>query len=241
MTGKAFFIDSTRCTACRGCQIACKQWNQLPATKTINLGSHQNPVDLSAYTWKLIRFHETVGQDGKPKWYFFADQCRHCLDPPCMQAANTPGLIIQDKETGAVIHTVKLSTFDYQDLLDSCPFDIPRVNANNIPGKCTMCIDRVHNGLLPACVKACPTGAMNFGDRDRMVELATARLKAREKVNPTAQLTGLKDLRVFYLLDSGPEDYWEYAGADSVLKMNRMQAMKRLLHPLKTMTDTRSA
>jgi MinD superfamily P-loop ATPase len=53
MEGKAFFIDTTLCTGCRGCQIACKQWNQLPATKTENWGSHQNPKDLSFYTYKL--------------------------------------------------------------------------------------------------------------------------------------------------------------------------------------------
>jgi formate dehydrogenase iron-sulfur subunit len=241
MTGKAFFIDTTLCTGCRGCQIACKQWNQLPATKTINRGSHQNPADLSACTWKLIRFNEILGPDGKPRWYFFADQCRHCLDPPCMQVVTTPGAIIQDAATGAIVHTVKLSTFDYQELRDSCPFDIPRVNANNIPGKCTMCLDRVHNGLLPACVKTCPTGAMNFGDRDRMVELAASRLEARKKVNPNAQVTGLDDLRVFYLLDSNTADYWEFAEAGFTVKINRMQAMKRLLKPFKTLAGIPSA
>ena len=238
MTGKAFFIDTTLCTACRGCQIACKQWNQLGATKTINMGSHQNPADLSAYTWKLIRFNETMGPDGKPSWYFFADQCRHCVEPPCMEAA-PEGYILHDEATGAVIHTVKLSAISFVDVRDSCPYDIPRVNSNNIPGKCTMCLDRVSNGLLPACVKTCPTGAMNFGDRDKMVELAKSRLEARKKINPEAHVIGLDDLRVFYLMDSQTENYWKYAG--SSVTINRMQAMKRMLKPFKSLAGIRSA
>ncbi|HIC86305.1 MAG TPA: formate dehydrogenase, partial [Desulfobacterales bacterium] len=63
MSGKAFFIDTTLCTACRGCQVACKQWNQLPAEKTQNWGSYQNPKDLSFQTYKLVRFREHMGPD----------------------------------------------------------------------------------------------------------------------------------------------------------------------------------
>ena len=70
-SGKAFLIDTTLCTACRGCQIACKQWNQLPATTTSNWGSMQNPKDLSYDTYKLVRFQEHNGPENKPVWYFF--------------------------------------------------------------------------------------------------------------------------------------------------------------------------
>jgi formate dehydrogenase iron-sulfur subunit len=79
--------------------------------------------------------------------------------------------------------------------------------------KCTMCVDRVHNGLLPACVKACPTGAMNFGDRDKMSALAKERFDKAKNRFPKVTLTGLEDLRVFYLLADEPKMYYIYAKA----------------------------
>ena len=105
MRRKSFFIDTTLCTACRGCQIACKQWNQNPATKTRQRGTYQNPPDLSAATWKLVRFNEVESKRGEPKWNFFPDQCRHCLYPPCKIAADERkgGAVIIDSLTRAVI------------------------------------------------------------------------------------------------------------------------------------------
>ena len=83
---KAFFIDTTTCTGCRGCQIACKQWKKLPAEKTVNRGSFQNPEDLSFSTYKLVRMSEAE-INKKLQWLFFPDQCRHCTEPPCLEAA----------------------------------------------------------------------------------------------------------------------------------------------------------
>ena len=88
MPGKSFFIDTTRCTGCRGCQAACKQWNRNPGTKTIQRGTYQNPPDLSTATFKLVRFSEATDTLGEPNWYFFPDQCRHCLYPLCKEAAD---------------------------------------------------------------------------------------------------------------------------------------------------------
>ena len=81
--GKSILVDTSLCTACRGCQIACKQWNDLPGTKTKQIGTYQNPQDFSAFTWKLVRFAEGKKENGNPYWYFFSDMCRHCLEPPC--------------------------------------------------------------------------------------------------------------------------------------------------------------
>ena len=218
MIGKAFFIDTTVCTACRGCQIACKQWNQAPATKTINRGSMQNPEDLSFDTFKLVRFQEHKGPDNKPVWYFFPDQCRHCLAPTCLEAAEdtVPGGILIDEETGAVLYTDKLKNMDAIEVIEACPYDIPRVQADTGQiSKCTMCVDRVHNGLLPACVKTCPTGAMNFGNRDRMVALARDRLEKAKDRFPNATLTGIEYLRVFYLMADVPKKYYLYADSKS--------------------------
>ena len=61
---KSFFIDTTLCMGCRGCQVACKQWHDLPAEETQNLGTYQNPQDLSFDTYKLVQMREAV-VDGK--------------------------------------------------------------------------------------------------------------------------------------------------------------------------------
>jgi formate dehydrogenase iron-sulfur subunit len=161
---KSFLIDTTLCTACRGCQVACKQWHDLPAEKTVNRGTYQNPPDLSFDTYKLVRMREEV-IGGKLRWLFFPDQCRHCIEPPCQDTAGEPSAIFTEGATGAVIYTANTRSLDAAEIRESCPYDIPRKAADGTIAKCDMCSDRVENGLLPACVKVCPTGAMNFGDR----------------------------------------------------------------------------
>ncbi len=238
MEGKAFFIDTTQCIGCRACQIACKQWNQLPATTTENRGGFQNPEDLSFYTYKLLRFSEHEGEAGKPVWYFFPDQCRHCLEPPCKEIPEDPDAIIIDQLTGAVLYTDRLKQENSQDVRDSCPYDIPRAEkGTGYMAKCTMCVDRVHNGLLPACVKTCPTGAMNFGDRGEMVALAEKRLKEVKSKFPKAVVTGLEDVRVFYLLADEPVKYYEYAQATvTPMGIDRKTALKRIARPLRELS-----
>ena len=85
--GKMFFIDLTRCTACRGCQVACKQWHEHKAVPTKQTGTHQNPPDLTPFNFKVVRFSEHK-LDGRVVWLFFPDQCRHCVNPPCKDAAD---------------------------------------------------------------------------------------------------------------------------------------------------------
>ena len=210
MAGKSFFIDTTRCTACRGCQVACKNWNQNGASMTKNTGNHQNPPDFDGNTFKLVRFSE-VEADGKVAWYFFADQCRHCLEPPCKDAIG--GYVsdgaIQDDATGAVYYTEKAKEAPFDEVRSSCPYDIPRQAADGRLVKCTMCIDRVSNGLIPACVKICPTGAMNFGDRDAMLAMANERLAKLKVKYSKAQLLDADQIRVIYLVIDDPRKYWK--------------------------------
>jgi len=98
-------------------------------------------------------------------------------------------------------------------------------------------VDRVHNGLLPACVKTCPTGAMNFGDRDKMVALAKDSLATAKSRFPKATLTGLEDLRVFYLLADEPKKYYTYAKVDVLPGgMDRKMAMKKIGRSLKDLS-----
>lgn len=236
MAGKGFFIDTTKCTACRGCQIACKQWNMNPATKTTQKGSHQNPEDLSFSTFKLVRFSE-LEVNGKPVWYFFTDQCRHCLEPPCMYTAQSLGVkaITRDDSTGAVLYDpkVKVKAADAKTIRESCPWNIPRWDQKTTGmAKCTMCIDRVRGGLLPACVKTCPTGAMNFGDRDKILEMAQKRLNELKAKFPKAQLLNAEILRTIFLVVDEPQKYHKFANAGDVEGITRIAAIKKLIQPL---------
>jgi formate dehydrogenase iron-sulfur subunit len=212
----SFFIDTTKCTGCRGCQVACKQWNQNPGTKTFNQGTYQNPPDLSTATYKLVRFSEEDDSSGEPKWFFFPDQCRHCLYPPCKMAADKKarGAVVLDSRTRAVLFdpAVKISPEDFKEVREICPFDIPRYDEKRgIMAKCTMCIDRVSEGMLPACVKACPTGTMGFGERDLIRKIAAARLDEVRKIHKKAMLVNPEAVRVIFLLKDSPEKYHPFA------------------------------
>src|SRR4030042_257253 len=236
MADKSFFIDTTKCTACRGCQIACKQWNKNPGTKTVQTGSHQNPADLSASTFKLVRFSE-IETGGEPKWYFFPDQCRHCMEPPCKSTAESAGskAIGKDEETGAVVFNpkVKVKAADFKSIKESCPYDIPRWDEKSgAMAKCTMCFDRLKGGLTPACVKSCPTGAMSFGDRKTLLDMANKRLEEVKKRYKDALLADANDVRAIYLLVDDPKKYHKFAVAGSTFGITRKMAFKRIFHPL---------
>ncbi|GAB7078368.1 4Fe-4S dicluster domain-containing protein [Megalodesulfovibrio paquesii] len=235
MSGKSFFIDLSKCTACRGCQVACKQWKNKPAEQTENTGSHQNPADLSWMTLKLVRFTEKT-IDGRFNWLFFPDQCRHCVDAPCKFVADgeMEGAIVQDEATGAIVFTDKTKDVTFDDVRVACPYDIPRLNPETkVMYKCDMCIDRVQAGMLPACVKTCPTGTMNFGDRDAMLEMAKKRLEEVKKAYPQALLADHEDVRVIFLCLYPGSNYHDYAVAENSppRTMTRKAMLARLTRP----------
>lgn len=229
---KSFFIDTTLCTACRACQVACKQWHDLPAEKTKNNGTFQNPPDLSFNTYKLVRMKEEI-IDNKLKWLFFPEQCRHCIEAPCLETAENPEAIYRDPATGAIIFTAKTRDLDIDDIIDSCPYSIPRKGSEGILAKCDMCNDRVHNGLKPACVATCPTGAMTFGNRDEILSLAKKRLLDIQKSLPNSTLIDAEDVSVIYLVSHDPALYYEYAVAarQHGMGMTRKAALKKMFKP----------
>jgi formate dehydrogenase iron-sulfur subunit len=166
-------IDVTKCTGCRGCQVACKQWNELPAEKTMYTGSLQNPKDLSYNTWSLVRFDE-VEKNGKLNWLMRHEACMHCDWPACVKACPSPGALIKTEE-GAVVHNAKYC-IGCRSCAVSCPFDIPRYSKEkeNV-AKCSLCYDRITDGKSPACVTACPTGCLSFGTKEEMLGKASKR------------------------------------------------------------------
>ncbi len=210
-SGYSILVDTSKCTACRGCQIACKQWNQLPGVETKNVGSYENPQDLSVATYKIVRYTEGRNGNGKTYWNFFSEQCRHCLSPGCMAVAEKEE-IIQDEKTGAVIFTAKTKDLDFKATLEGCPYNIPRQDPKTkVMAKCTMCFDRISNGMIPACVKSCPTGAMTFGERERLLQACKKRVEELKTSFPKAQAINPEDVRVIYIVTDDPRNYWKFA------------------------------
>ena len=219
MNEKAILFDATTCIACRACQVACKQWNELEAVATTNRGSYENPPDLSPHTWLKIKFTEVV-QDGKMDWLFTRRSCMHCSEAACVEVC--PSGALYQNEYGFV-------TYDKEKCIGCgyceqyCPFDVPRLDAGRITGvgkmdKCTLCttpgLDRLSIGEEPACVKTCPTGALIFGDRDELVTEGKRRVTSLSTANPRtyprATLYGeteLGGLHVLYVLADLPEVY----------------------------------
>lgn len=201
--GKAILFDATRCFACRSCQVACKQWHELPAEAVVpaNRGTYENPPDLSACTWVKIHFKETERSDGSIAWNFVRNSCRHCIDAPCKQAAGNADSITVDEQTGAVLFQEGTKNESYSKIRLACPFDIPRQGADGQLFKCVMCVDRVHNGEIPACAKTCPNGAIEFGDHDEILAMAEARLEVvRADGSPNATILDRGSVRLLILL-----------------------------------------
>jgi formate dehydrogenase beta subunit len=198
-------IDTTLCTACRGCQVACKQWNELPAFRTHNRGSYQNPPDLQWNTWTLIRFQEYEDANGKFKWLFRKDGCMHCTDAACVKVC--PSAALYHTAFGTV-GLQKEKCIGCKECIAACPFNIPRHDATTDKiYKCDLCYSRLQESLSPGCVKSCPTGALTIGAKDTMIKKAYARAK---ELGGDASVYGDKFVggtHVMYVLQEKPGVY----------------------------------
>ncbi|HEX9897633.1 MAG TPA: 4Fe-4S dicluster domain-containing protein [Candidatus Methylomirabilis sp.] len=204
MAEMAILIDVTRCTACRACQVACKEWNQLPGEATTFTGSYQNPPDLSATTWTLVQFRETSDGEGL-RWRFRKTQCMHCTDAIC-HAVCPNDAVTKYPEGNVVINQERCQ--GCLRCVESCPFQVPHLNpATKKTAKCRGCLDRVTNGLPPACVKTCTSGALQYGLRARLLREAKTR---RDNHFPNGVVYGEREmggLHVLYLLPDRPALY----------------------------------
>lgn len=198
MTRKAFLIDTTLCTACRGCQVACKQWNKLPADATVNRGSYENPPDLTPQLFNQIHFIEQ-DKGNELRWLFLNKRCMHCADAGCVKVCPSAGALYHTAEGLVAYNQEKCIECHY--CVNGCPFDVPRYDLKKKVTKCHACMDRVANGLVPACVKGCPTGTLQFGDRDVLIAGAKAKGKTIYGEND------LSGLGVMYVLDDSPGVY----------------------------------
>ncbi|HEX6211280.1 MAG TPA: 4Fe-4S dicluster domain-containing protein [Methylomirabilota bacterium] len=210
----AMFTDTSLCIGCRACQVACKQWNELDMEVPDWTGTYQNHTHFTDKTFRLVRFIEEPG--GKPNgelaWLLMSDVCKHCAEAGCLNAC----------PTGAIYRTEHGTVNISQDVcngcrycVSACPFGVVAFNEQTgTASKCTFCDDRIHNGLGPACAKACPTESIQFGFRDELVARAQQRVeKLRTMGFKDAHLYGadsqgfLGGLNAFFLLLARPATY----------------------------------
>jgi formate dehydrogenase iron-sulfur subunit len=171
----AKYIDTSTCIGCKACEAACQEWNDLKVEPTQQTGSYQTRPALDAEFWNLIRFNE-LEVDGGLMWLMRKDQCMHCAEPGCLAACPAPGAIVQYENGIVDVDPAKCIGCGY--CATGCPFEVPKFHVKTGKmAKCTLCVDRVEVGLEPACVKACPTGCLNFGTKEDMVALGNARVK----------------------------------------------------------------
>ena len=174
---KGMLIDITRCTACRGCQVACKQWNDKPGETTEYSATWTNPPALSDKTWTLVDMRPAKIENGATKWRFVRQLCMHCLHPACVSAC--PVGAFDKLDNGSVVyHSEKCIGCRY--CMIACPFKIPKFEWEKaLPyiQKCHFCFDRISQGMEPACAKTCPTDAVKFGERDDLLLEAQNRIK----------------------------------------------------------------
>jgi formate dehydrogenase iron-sulfur subunit len=231
-----FYTDTTVCIGCKACEVACKQWNQLPADGFNWTGnSYDNTGELSATSWRHVKFIEQLSEDGArdegrlslplvsppnpspplapaSRWLMMSDVCKHCVAAPCQQAC----------PTGAIIHNEFENVYIQADICNgcsycvaACPFGvITRASFGGHSHKCTLCYDRQKDGLVPACAKACPTQSIHFGPIDELRERARKRVEELHRRGvPGAYLYGdaptdtYSELNSFYLLVDRPSVY----------------------------------
>ncbi len=205
---QCILIDTSKCMGCRACQVACKQWNQLPADKTEFAGTYENPPRVSPVTWMRITFQEEETDKGV-KWYFGNQRCMHCTDAAC-EIVCPVGAIYHSEEGTVNINFNKCIGCNY--CAASCPFKVISFNRKtDLPTKCTFCYDRIASGYQPACSTACPTGAITFGERRDLINQASHRvMDLNDNGNSNAMLYGLDELSgtgMLYLLEDVPSHY----------------------------------
>jgi formate dehydrogenase iron-sulfur subunit len=220
----AKFVDTTKCDGCRACMVACKNWNDLPAEPEAFHGydSHEKLTD---NTWNLIKYVEKENKTRNEglDWFLAHHSCFHCADAACLLACPEGAISHNEKFGSVVIDHEKCVGCGY--CVTNCTFDVIRLGKRTVKGKekivsnkCTLCTDRLENGLHPACVTACHTGSLEFGDRNEMLEKAQARLAVVKERYPNAQIynpEGVGGTAMFYLLADKPETY----GLDSNAKV----------------------
>jgi len=210
-----FFTDTTVCIGCKACEVACKEWNQLPAENggigVLSGDSYDNTRKLDGIHWRHVRFIEQFKGPYDGRWLMMSDVCKHCVQAGCLEVCPTGAIIRTEFDTVVIQSDVCNGC---RACIAACPFGVIDVNpVSGTAQKCTLCYDRLKVGLEPACSKACPTDSIQFGS---IVELRTRAHKRVDQLKAQgvkAELYGadpdgaLGGLNSFYLLVDEPEVY----------------------------------
>jgi len=209
-----FFTDTSVCIGCKACEVACKEWNGVPDDILGFTGqSYDNSGALGADRWRHVAFIEqqVPSADGV-RWLMSSDVCKHCTEAGCLDACPT-GAIFRTEFGTVVIQEDVCNGCGY--CVVACPFGvIDRRERDGRAFKCTMCYDRLKDGLEPACAKACPTESIQFGPLDELRERARVRVRELHSRGITdARLYGddtgdrIGGAGAFFLLRDEPEAY----------------------------------
>ncbi len=211
-----FFTDTTVCIGCKACEVACHQWNALPARNggvvPLTGQSYDNTGALSDVDWRHVKFIEQFSPDrSQGRWLMMSDVCKHCVDAPCLEVCPTGSIIRTEFDTVYIQEPVCNGC---RDCISACPFGVIHVSAQkHIAQKCTFCYDRLKSGLVPACAQACPTASIQFGPIDELRDRAARRVEqlhatgANDAYLYGADSTILGGLNAFYLLMDPPQTY----------------------------------
>lgn len=211
-----FFTDTTVCIGCKACEVACKEWNQLPTNNLASLvmsgDSYDNTQQLDGTHWRHVKFVEQFPEERTGgRWLLMSDVCKHCVQAGCLEVCPT-GAIIRTEFDTVVIQSDTCN--GCRDCIGACPFGVIEINpVSNTAQKCTLCYDRLQAGMVPACAQACPTQSIQFGPIDDLKTLARQRLDQLHAAGESrARLYGADDaflggLNSFYLLVDEPEVY----------------------------------
>ncbi len=212
-----FFTDTSLCIGCKACEVACKQWNQLPSDGLKFSGnSYDNTGHLSATTWRHVTFKEKIGDEDKgSRWLMMSDVCKHCETAPCQQSCPTGALVYNDFGDVYLQNDI-CNGCGY--CVSACPFGVlGRADGEGQDGrahKCTLCFDRQSDDMTPACAKVCPTASIQFGPVEELRGRARDRVRQlQERGSKEAYLYGADSvgdygpLNSFFLLEDHPNEY----------------------------------
>jgi formate dehydrogenase iron-sulfur subunit len=212
-----FFTDTSVCIGCKACEVACKEWNQLPEKEPGFLGqSLDNTGELNGSTWRHVKFidnvpDETMGEGNGRAFLIMSDVCKHCQHASCMDVCPTGAIIRTEFDTVYIQEEVCNGC---RNCIAACPYDVIAIDEDEkVAQKCTLCYDRLQGGMEPACAKACPTDSIQFGPLDELRATARKReAQLHEQGVTEANLYGADDevyggLNAFFLLMDKPEVY----------------------------------